>query len=87
MKIWRSIEQPALPGLRIDQTKTDHPCGWPAGMFYRACLPRTAVMRDAEHGYLGRPQPALLPWTVMAISNRIEARALHARPITSVCSQ
>jgi len=56
-------------------------------MFHHACLLHTAVMRDTKHGYLDSLQPTLLPWTVVAISNRIEARALHARPITSVCSQ
>jgi hypothetical protein len=56
-------------------------------MFHRASLPRTATMRDVEHGYLGRPHPALLFWTVAAISNRTEARALQVRLITSVCSQ
>jgi len=60
-KIWHGIEPPALAGLRTDQTKTDHPCGWPAGMFHHASLLYTAVMPDAEHGYLAALSPHCSP--------------------------
>ncbi len=30
-------------------------------MFHRACLPHTAIMRDAEHGDLGCPQLRIAP--------------------------